>query len=131
MQIKLYCSKCKVELTGWLSEAPSSLVKKLTTQEIVDQEQMIPPGYYTSTSKIIESDEAFYGAEKSDLLVNIESMKNVKRGGTRNGCCDADGQDGINLFCQKKHEIGTELADCWQPNFVHLTLNNVQKETKA
>ena len=131
MQIKLHCTKCKIEVTDWLKEATGSLIKKLSTEEIIDQEQMIPPGFYTSINKIIESDEVFYGAEKSDFLVNIESMRNVKRGGIINGCCDADGQDGINLFCPKKHEIGTELADCWQPNFVYLSLKNVQKETKV
>jgi hypothetical protein len=131
MQIKLNCSKCGVQVTDWLSEIPSSLVNKLSTQELIDQEQMIPLGCYTSINKIIDSDEAFYGAEKNDLLVNIGSMKNVERGGNVNGCCDADGQDGINLFCSKKHAIATELADCWQPNVVYLTLKNVHKEIKA
>jgi hypothetical protein len=59
---------------------------------------------------------AWGAAAADDFLVNLDDAVNTHLGGILNGCCGIDGCDGINTFCPRGHEIGTEFSDCWGPH---------------
>jgi uncharacterized protein (TIGR02996 family) len=106
------CTSCRLPLTGplwpladpaWLGEA--------------DETPLVPAGFYW------QSDETTWAGAAGHYCINLTDLRNVgphpdyRR---RNGCCGADGCDGMNTVCGNGHEVGTECSDCWMPHFLHL-----------
>lgn len=110
--MKVYCKKCKIEITNELKEIVDTSIL-----EFIEKTDYIPKSHYVLgkcskfQNKII--------VNKKDL-VDIRYHQDTSR---IQGCCGVDGLQGINLVCENNHEIGTEQSDCWMPHLVMLESN--------
>ena len=127
--IRIQCKRCGQVLSGVLVE--------LTDYDALnfdDNEPLMDVGVYCR-SELIVSEESFFRAQPDEILVYRKSLIDMVEGGPRVGCC-GPGDGKWNLFCQKKHRIGIEMADCYMPHFVRVPLNcvkliSVEGETSA
>jgi hypothetical protein len=105
--MKVYCKKCKMELTGELTPLPGEGMLS-----DIDKKSCIPVGYYYASKGEVYTDS------NGQILVNLGDLVNVKNHtdpSRLNGCCGLDGTDGLNKTCGNGHEVGTEHSDCWMP----------------
>ncbi|WP_276357679.1 hypothetical protein [Cohnella caldifontis] len=89
-----------------------------------DEQDYLPRGHY-----LIDDGHYYNEKSKGKFLINKIDLLNCEfRWDTKrlNGCCGADGCDGINQVCINKHEIGTLRSDCWMPHAVVLEPANVK-----
>ncbi len=117
---QVLCRVCGIPVTNWLWEPDIRLINKLNNDKYEDGAPLLPQGIILDINYILEKNESFWGAENSEIIVNLNDLVHTCNGGVRNGCCGVDGSDGINIFCVNNHPIGTEVSDCYQPEFAHL-----------
>ena len=117
--IQIQCERCGQVLTGLLRE-----VVDYDALEFEYGEPVVPVGSYGVSEAIIACEEPCE-CQPNELIVHRESLVDVVEGGPRVGCCGpSDGE--WNLFCQKGHPVGIEMADCYLPHFVRVPLNRVK-----
>jgi hypothetical protein len=105
--MKVYCKKCKMELTRELKELPGTGMLCF-----IDKKSCVPAGYFhTSKSEVYTNTDGQVLVNLTDII-NVKSHKDISR---LNGCCGLDGMDGLNKTCNNGHEVGTEYSDCWMP----------------
>lgn len=125
------CRVCGIPITHWLCEPDIRVINKVKNEKYEDGEPLVPQGIILDITHILEKNEYFWGAQNSEIIVNLNDLVNTRDGGVRHGCCGVDGSDGINLFCVNNHPIGTEVSDCYQPEFVHLPVECIVVESRA
>jgi hypothetical protein len=119
-QYELRCRKC--------ASVVSSPIRELGVEiplQFEDDKPVLPPGHFIRSERLLaaRADEPTCG--HAEVIVDRSVLVHAVEGGNRIGCCGPSGTDGYNLFCPRKHPIGTEVGDCWQCHFVHLPLTLV------
>lgn len=111
--IKIYCKKCKVQLTEALHEVNNSVLR------FDDMVPMIGPHQFS-----VYTNE--YTKEK-ELVIAIDAYYFKKHTDSRrfSGCCGSSGTDGMNLTCANGHEVATEFSDCYMSHSISVTIENV------
>jgi hypothetical protein len=92
--------------------------------DLRDGHDLLPQGSFSISDGESEPEET------GDYLVNLKDLQNTKRHRAHRrliGCCGPDGLGGLNLLCEKGHEIGTERSDCWLSHHAVLSCRRVRE----
>ncbi|SEN93626.1 hypothetical protein SAMN05444671_2495 [Flavobacterium sp. CF108] len=110
--IRIYCKKCKEQLTQNLVETESKHLR------FEDGTRAINSGKFS----IYENEN-----NVKEVIVAIEDyeLRNHKDLRRFTGCCGSSGTDGMNKTCKNGHEVATEVSDCWTPHYINFDLNNI------
>lgn len=128
---RVLCKTCGVPVSQRLKEPDAKLRNWLSNEKYADGEPLLPRRIILEVELFLEEGECFYGAENSQVILNLNDLVNTRSGGTRSGCCGVDGCDGINTFCINDHPIGIEVSDCYQPEFIHLSTEHIVLESRS
>ncbi len=116
--MKFECKKCGNVLTKEVVSNPVNI--ELNQSDGVD---LLPKGFTVNNS----------GWGNEQWVINLCDNKNMVRTddpSRLNGCCGADGCDGMNLVCNNcSNYVATERSDCWMPWHIILSNEETSKNT--
>jgi hypothetical protein len=119
-QYELRCRKC--------GSVVSSPIRELGVEiplHFADDEPLLPPGHFIRSERLLATKKDSARCGHAEIVVDRGVLVHAVEGGNRIGCCGPSGMDGYNLFCPRKHPVGTEVGDCYQHHFTHLPLSLV------
>ena len=128
-EVRFCCARCGRPITVWLKAMSEPSLQRAQQTEAIDRAELLEQGEYLWVTDLVEASEMLYGAEASDLLLSPRSLMATQTYGKGVGCCGDDGSMGPNLACEKKHSVGIELGDCYQPQLCHFVNGQILIET--
>ena len=111
--IRIYCKKCKEQLTQNLVEIDSKHLR------FEDGVKAIGSGKFSICKDEICNTKGLIAALENYELKNHKDLRRFT------GCCGSSGSDGMNKTCKNGHEVATEVSDCWTAHYINFNLNNI------
>ena len=111
--IKMYCKKCKVQLTDILHEVNSNVLRYEDGVDMIDRNKFsVCINEYSNEKMLVIALDEYYFKDHTDS----ERF---------NGCCGSAGMDGMTKTCVKGHEVATEFSDCCMSHCISVSLEHV------